>query len=94
MVSEPALPTWTNTSKGSPPGVSFTVTKAVPIGVSIRYVVAGQAVRPRLDHALARGERRRRGRRRARTPTLRTWLPLHPSRKTVIPRQPSCHASR
>ena len=38
IVSEPALPTWTKTSKGSPPGVSFTVMKAVPMGVSIRYV--------------------------------------------------------
>src|SRR5262249_34473342 len=37
MVSEPALPTWTNTSKGSPPGVSLTVMKAVPIGVSIPH---------------------------------------------------------
>ena len=36
MVSDPALPTWTNTSKGSPRSVSLTVTNAVPMGVSIR----------------------------------------------------------
>ena len=38
MVSEPPLPTWTNTSNGSPSPVSFTVMNAVPMGVSMRYV--------------------------------------------------------
>jgi hypothetical protein len=36
MVSEPAFPTETNTSKGSPSLFSFTTTYAVPSGVSTR----------------------------------------------------------
>jgi len=35
-VSDPALPTCTKTSNGSPPPLSLTVMNAVPIGVSIR----------------------------------------------------------
>jgi hypothetical protein len=91
MVSEPPLPTCTKTSKGSASSVSLTVMNAVPIGVSLRYVrperLCGRGLTTDGPMAgTAAGAL-------SLTPTLSTCSPLQPSRKTVMPRQPSSHAS-
>ncbi len=94
IVSDPALPTETNTSNGSPSPCSFTTMYAVPSGVSTRYVRpvrlrgrglttagGGAAASPRLSPLPA---------------FVPTWSTpsLHPSRNTVMPRQPSSQARR
>ena len=96
IVSDPALPTWTKTSKGSPSPCSLTVMKAVPIGVSMRYVrpvrlcgrgltTAGGAVGAGLAALVGA----------ARLGADVEHLPsLQPSRNTVMPRQPSSQARR
>ena len=95
IVSEPPLPTWAKTSKASPSFVSLIVMYAVPIGVSIRYVVPLRLCgRGLITMAAIGGAAGAALSFLAPTPTFSTCSPLQPSRNTVMPRQPSSHASR